>query len=244
MDTRWGTDGRSVLLVNNPQTLHHDAVRHGHQPARDAERDRRRSSTPRTTSSWSISRAHGTADDRLAAEQPPLVARRAGARRAQAAARRRRHQVADHRRVRVLLRRLRRRRCSDDYTLVVTDAQADRAIVRLRRPHAADVFGEAFFQQGLGKGDRSQAAFDAAKARVAEREQRRAGYTPPSEAADVRSARRWRSKMKSLRSRGARRQRPPCQRAGADRQTGKPWPHPFAFASSSTPTARTGSCAG
>ena len=41
MDERWGTDGRSVLLINNPQTLLESPVRHRHQSARDAERDRR-----------------------------------------------------------------------------------------------------------------------------------------------------------------------------------------------------------
>ena len=50
MDERWGTDGRSLALINNPRTLLEVAGRHGDQPARDAERDRRRRSTPSRTS--------------------------------------------------------------------------------------------------------------------------------------------------------------------------------------------------
>ena len=50
MDERWGTEGRSVVLINNPRTLLERAVRHGDEPARDAERDRRRRSISSRTS--------------------------------------------------------------------------------------------------------------------------------------------------------------------------------------------------
>ncbi len=49
------------------------------------------------------------------------------------------------------------------------------AATAARRP---PLFGDAFFEQGLGRTNSFEAAFAAAKARVAERE-KAAGYTPP-----------------------------------------------------------------
>jgi len=62
-------------------------------------------------------------------------------------------------------------------------------------------FGDAFFQQGLAKGNSFETAFEIAKSRVAERE-RAAGYAPSSEP-------QWslgsemKDKLKTLRKRGA-----------------------------------------
>ena len=50
MDERWGTNGRSVSLINNPRTLLESPAATRHQPPRDAERDRRRRSTRSRTS--------------------------------------------------------------------------------------------------------------------------------------------------------------------------------------------------
>ena len=89
----------------------HRAVRHRHQPARDAERDRRdhRSRGRRRDDLPREPRQRATTGS--SAEQPPLSLVELTPAGLEAAARRRRHQVADHRRVRVLLRRLHPRRC-------------------------------------------------------------------------------------------------------------------------------------
>ena len=71
---------------------------------------------------------------------------------------------------------------ADDYTLIVTDAQADRVAFGCGDRSPPTFFGDAFFQ-ALSKGDSFATAFDVAQARVAERE-RDAGYAPPVESAD------------------------------------------------------------
>ena len=68
----------------------------------------------------------------------------------------------------------------DDYTLVVTASAADRASPGCGNGSDATIFGEALFQQGSPSRTRSWPAFEAARARVAERE--KAGRArPPSD---------------------------------------------------------------
>jgi hypothetical protein len=68
----------------------------------------------------------------------------------------------------------------DDNTLVITASRADRTSFGCGSGSASTFFGEAFFQKGMATADSLAAAFDVAKARVAERE-RSGGYAPPSE---------------------------------------------------------------
>jgi hypothetical protein len=67
----------------------------------------------------------------------------------------------------------------DDYTLVLTASDTDRASFGCGNESDSTYFGEALFQHGLAHADSLLEAFDAAKARVAERE-KAAGLKPPS----------------------------------------------------------------
>jgi hypothetical protein len=67
----------------------------------------------------------------------------------------------------------------DDHTLVMTAARADRTSFGCGNQSDATYFGEALFQQGLAKAESLVSAFEVAKARVAERETA-AHLTPPS----------------------------------------------------------------
>ena len=67
----------------------------------------------------------------------------------------------------------------DDYTLVLTASQTDRTSFGCGNESDSTYFGEALFQQGLAHAESILEAFDAAKARVAERETA-AGLKPPS----------------------------------------------------------------
>lgn len=67
----------------------------------------------------------------------------------------------------------------NDTTLIIAAAQADRESFGCGERGPAGFFGDAFFQQGLAKGESVEAAFEGARQRVAARE-REAGYAPPS----------------------------------------------------------------
>ena len=58
----------------------------------------------------------------------------------------------------------------DDHTLIVTASRVDRATLGCDQTRGAGFFGEAFFQKGMAGTNSFAAAFDVAKARVAERE--------------------------------------------------------------------------
>jgi hypothetical protein len=93
---------------------------------------------------------------------------------------------------------------ADDHTLVITDAGVDGSDGVAfgcdgRTPPT--VFGDAFFDQGLAKGDTFQAAFERAKAAVAAREQEEK-YAPPSQPTMIVGSEMV-DKLKSVRSRGA-----------------------------------------
>ena len=164
MDERWGTDGPLDRARQQPAHAADHAVRDGHQPARDAERDRRghrrrrrrRDALPREP-------RHARNRRSTARSRRSSSCDHAGA--GCAAARRRGHQVADRRRVGVLLRRLRRRARRRPHA---------RRHRRAGGPHAfgcdgrtpPTFFGDAFFQQGLARTTSFEGAFDVAKARV------------------------------------------------------------------------------
>lgn len=67
----------------------------------------------------------------------------------------------------------------DEYTMIVTSSQSDRQSFGCGERSDAAFFGDAFFAQGVAKGDSLEAAFAGARDRVAARE-REAGYAPPS----------------------------------------------------------------
>lgn len=67
----------------------------------------------------------------------------------------------------------------DDHTLVITAAQADRTSFGCGYRSDGTYFGEAFFDQGLGKLDSFPAALDRARERIAERELQE-GFSRPS----------------------------------------------------------------
>jgi hypothetical protein len=68
----------------------------------------------------------------------------------------------------------------DDHTLVMTAARADRTSFGCGHQSESTYFGEALFQQGLAKSESLLSAFDIAKKRVAERETE-ARLSPPSD---------------------------------------------------------------
>jgi hypothetical protein len=198
MDTRWGTEGRSVLLINNPQTLITTPFATATNLREtlneigsiiDAEDD--------VVMIYLASR--GTVEHHLAADQPPLSLVElapAGLK-----------QLLDD--AGIKWRIIVVSACysggfvaplQDDYTLIVTDAQADHVSFGCGDRTPPTAFGESFFQ-ALGKGDSFATAFDAAKAHVADRE-RDAGYSPPANPQiSVGSA--MADKLKTLRRRGA-----------------------------------------
>jgi len=198
MDERWGTAKRSIVLVNNPQTLltaPFATITNLRETLNeigdtiDAEND--------VVIVYLAS--HGTRDFHLAASLPPLSLIEltpAGLR-----------QMLDDAKIgwRVIIVSA----CfsggyieplKDDRTLVITASQSDRISFGCSDRSDATFFGEALFQRGLATTDSFDTAFEIAKKRVDERE-REAGYSPPS------NPQMWvgdamAEKMKSLRSRG------------------------------------------
>jgi hypothetical protein len=178
MDERWGTSNRSILLVNNPQTLlstpfatvtNLRETLNEIGAAIDAEDD--------VVMVYLAS--HGSRSFRLSADLPPLSLVEItppGLR-----------QLLDD--AGIKWRIVVVSACysggfieplQDDNTLVITASRADRASFGCGNDSDATFFGEAFFQKGMATADSITAAFEAAKVRVAERE--RAGkFAPPSE---------------------------------------------------------------
>ena len=150
MDSRWGTDGRSIVLVNNPKTLvtaPFATVTNLRETlneiggAIDQEDD-----VVMIYIASPIAR-----NNQIAAEQPPLGARRAGTFRPEAAPRRCGHQVAHHRRRRVLRRRIRRDargRIHAGHHVVQSGCTG----LRMRRPHAADAVRRCVLRAGTRQG--------------------------------------------------------------------------------------------
>ena len=198
MDTRWGTDGRSVLLVNNPQTL----ITTPFATVTNLRETLNELGTIIDVEDDVVMvylAGRGTADHRLAANQPPLSLVElapAGLK-----------QLLDD--AGIKWRIIVVSACysggfvaplQDDHTLIITDAQADRVSFGCGDRSPPTVFGESFFQ-ALGKGDTFASAFDAARAHVAERE-RDAGFSPSANPQiSVGSA--MADKLKTLRRRGA-----------------------------------------
>lgn len=199
MDTRWGSDGRSVVLVNNPKTLitiPFATVTN----LRETLNEIGDIIDPDDDVVMIYLTSTSARNNQLAAEQPPLGLVELGPAGLK--------QLLDD--AGIKWRIIVVAACysggfveplSDDYTLVITDSKADRPGFECEARTPTTFFGDAFFQQGLGKGNSFETSFELAKARVAERE-REAGYSPSSEP-------QWSlgpemaEKLKSLRKRGA-----------------------------------------
>jgi len=178
MDERWDTRGRSIVLVNNPQTLlsaPFATVTNLRETLNeiggtiDADND--------VVMVYLAS--HGSADFHLAAFQPPLtlVELTPGGLR----------QMLDDAGIgwRIVVVSS----CfsggyidalKDDRTAVITAARSDRISFGCGNRSDATFFGEAFFQKGLATADSIEAAFALARERVGARELSE-GYAPPSE---------------------------------------------------------------
>ena len=177
MDNRWGTSGRSLVLLNNPQTL---------VTAPFATVTNLRETLNELGSIIDVEddvvmlylASHGGADHKLSASQWPLTLVElspAGLK-----------QLLDA--AGIKWRIIVVSACfsggyipplQDDHTMIVTASQADRISFGCGDRSDATFFGEAFFQQGLAKSDSFDAAFEMAKGIVGERE-RKEGYKPPS----------------------------------------------------------------
>ena len=177
MDRRWGTEGRSLNLVNNPQTLLTTPFA-TITNLRETLNEIGAAIDPEDDVVMVYLTSHGSRDNRLTASQPPLSLVElspAGLR-----------QLLDD--AGIKWRIVVVSACysggfiaplQDENTLVVTASQADRTSFGCGNDSDSTYFGEAFFQKGLATTDSFAAAFDVAKARVAERERAR-GLAPPS----------------------------------------------------------------
>ncbi|MEP7275410.1 MAG: C13 family peptidase [Betaproteobacteria bacterium] len=198
MDERWGTKGRSIVLLNNPQTLltapfatitNLRETLNEIGAAIDADND--------VVMVYLAS--HGSPDFRLAASQPPLTLVEltpSGLR-----------QMLDD--ANIKWRIVVVSACfsggyieplKDDHTIVITAARSDRISFGCGDRSDATFFGEAFFQKGMATADTITAAFDAATKGVAARE-RAEGYAPPSEP-QVWVGPDMAEKLKTLRTKG------------------------------------------
>jgi len=178
MDERWDTSGRSVLLINNPQTLltapfatitNLRETLNEIGAAIDADDD----------IVMIYLASHGSRDFHLSADLPPLSLVELtppGLR-----------QLLDD--AGIKWRIVVVSACysggfieplKDDHTLVVTASRSDRTSFGCGQASESTFFGEAFFQKGMAGASSFKAAFDLAKVRIAERE-RTEGFSPPSE---------------------------------------------------------------
>jgi hypothetical protein len=198
MDERWGTAGRSIVLINNPQTLlttPFATVTNLRETlneiggAIDTEND--------VVMVYLAS--HGSPDHRIAAAQPPLSLVEltpAGLR-----------QMLDD--AGIKWRIVVVSACfsggyidplKDDRTLVITASQSDRVSFGCGDRSEATFFGEAFFQQGLATAESFESAFEIAKKRVDEREKAK-DYAPSSNP-QMWTGDAMAGKLKALRFRG------------------------------------------
>lgn len=199
MDTRWRTESRSVVLLNNAQTLltvPFATVTN----LRETLNEIGAIIDPEDDVVMLYLVSHGSSDHRLTAEQWPLSLVELSPKGVK--------QLLDD--AGIKWRIIVVSACysggfigplQDDHSLVVTASQTDRISFGCGDRSDSTFFGEAFFQQGLAKADSIEAAFEMAKVRVDQRE-RGAGYTPPSNP-QIFIGDAMAEKIKTLRQRGA-----------------------------------------
>ena len=198
MDTRWGTTGRSVVLVNNPQTLI-SAPFATVTNLRETLNEIGSIIDPEDDVVMVYLASHGSPDHRLAAWQPPLSLVElapAGLK-----------QLLDD--ACIKWRIIVVSACysggyiaplKDEHTLIITASQADRVSFGCSDRNEATYFGEAFFQQGLAGSDDIEAAFAVARMRV-EAKEKAEGLQPPSNP-QIEMGSAMAEKLKSLGKRG------------------------------------------
>jgi Peptidase C13 family len=198
MDERWGTAGRSIVLINNPQTLLTTPFATVTN-LREALNEIGGTIDTENDVVMVYLASHGSHDHHLAAAQPPLSLVEltpAGLR-----------QMLDD--AGINWRIVVVSSCfsggyidplKDDRTLVITASQSDRVSFGCGDRSEATFFGEAFFQQGLATADSFESAFEIAKKRVDEREKAK-DYAPSSNP-QIWMGDSMATKLKSLRVRG------------------------------------------
>ena len=198
MDTRWGTDGRSIVLVNNPKTLisaPFATVTNLRETLNEVG-----GAIDREDDVVMIYLASPTArNNQIAAEQPPLGLVALGPAGLK--------QLLDD--AGIKWRIIVVAACysggfveplANEHTLVITSSKVDAPSFGCDGRTPPTLFGDAFFQQGLNKAGTLESAFEIAKARVSEREAA-AGYTPASDP-QWRLGEQMAQKLKHLRKRG------------------------------------------
>jgi len=177
MDERWGTAGRSITLINNPQTLLTTPFATVTN-LREAMNEIGAAIDVAEDVVMLYVASHGSRDHKLSTDLPPLSLVELSPTGLK--------QILDG--AQIKWRIVVVSACfsggyiaalKDDYTMIVTASQADRISFGCGDRSDATFFGEAFFQRGLASVDTFQAAFELAQVRVAERE-RDAGYSPSS----------------------------------------------------------------
>jgi len=177
MDEKWGTNDRSLLLVNNPRTLLTTPI---------ATLSNLRDTLEEVASAMDVEEdvamiylaSHGTRDPTIVTNLAPLelvpitppLLRRA----LDDAGIRYRIVVISSCYAGGFIDEL-----ADDDTAVIVAAQADRMSFGCGVDSDATYFGEAFFQQGMSTATTLAGAFETARAGV-ERRERAEGMTPPS----------------------------------------------------------------
>ena len=177
MDDRWGTDGRSIALINNPRTLLESPVATVSN-LRETLNEIGAAINPDEDVVMVYLASHGNREHVLETALPPLELAPLTA----PALRGLLDEAGIKWRIVVVSA------CysggfidalKDDNTLILTASEADRTSFGCGHRSESTFFGEALFQHGLAQASSLLGAFDAARARVAERE-RAGGFRPPS----------------------------------------------------------------
>jgi hypothetical protein len=177
MDERWGTDGRSIALINNPRTLL-EAPMATVTNLRETLNEIGATIDAEQDVVMVYLASHGSRDHVLEVSLPPLELAPLTAPVLRglldAAGIKWRIVVISACYSGGFIDALK-----DDYTLVLTASDADRTSFGCGNGSDSTYFGEALFQQGLAHAESVLEAFDAAKVRVAERE-KAVGFKRPS----------------------------------------------------------------
>jgi hypothetical protein len=178
MDGHWGTQGRSVVLLNSPDTLL-TAPFATITNLRETLNEVGAAIDPEDDVVMVYLASHGSRDNHLLADLPPLQLVELSPPGLK--------QLLDD--AGIKWRIVVVSACysggfvdplKDEHTLIITASQAGRTSFGCGEDSAATFFGEAFFQKGMATTDSLSAAFDIAKAEVAARE-KSGGFTPPSD---------------------------------------------------------------
>ena len=197
MDTKWGTDSRSIVLVNNPKTLI-SAPFATVTNLRETLNEIGGAIDPEDDVVMIYVASPTARNNQIAAEQPPLGLVELGP----AGLKQLLDDAGIKWRIVVVsacysggfLNGL-----ADDNTLVITSSKSDEPSFGCDGRTPPTLFGDAFFQHGLAKAGTFESAFDIAKARVRERESA-AGYVPSEP--QWKLGERMAQKLKTLRKRG------------------------------------------